>query len=99
MVTQHRGVSAVLLGVGRWSAEHLGQPDRHVVRVLLPDVSEDRGQHRVGMDTPVEHLGQPVERGHAARPLEESGVLGHDYLPRHRLGRAARHGKGRSRTA
>jgi ubiquinone/menaquinone biosynthesis C-methylase UbiE len=75
----------VLLCVGRWSAEHLGQPDGDVVRVLLADLREDRGKQRVGVDGAVEHLGQPLERGHAARPVEQGGVLGHECLLRHRL--------------
>jgi len=43
----------------------------------VADVSENRREQRVGVNAPVETLGQPIERRHPARPVIECRIVSH----------------------
>jgi len=47
----------VPLGVRGRAAEDLTEPDCNVPRVIVADVRENRRQHRIGVDVPVDPTG------------------------------------------
>ena len=67
----HVRVAAVLLGVGRRAAEHFGEEQRDVVRMVAAHVGEDGRQDGVVLDAVVEAGGEAVEHRLAADPLVE----------------------------
>ena len=81
MVREHRLVAAVLLGVGRRSAEDLDPPVGDVGAVLLVHpAGEERRQQLVLLDPVVERVDQPSERTRATGPLDQGRLdsrLGH----------------------
>jgi hypothetical protein len=62
-------VAAVVLGVVGRTSEHLGQPRRDAMRMLLRHVGEQRAEELVLANARVEGGGQALERLLAANPL------------------------------
>src|SRR5262249_26811600 len=66
--------SAVFLGVGNRTAEHLAKPSRNLVRVVGGHVGEDRCQERIlGYVSLIQETGHAGEGWEPAAPFEQGG--------------------------
>ena len=80
VMLDHRGVSAVVIGVFRGSTEDLADEGGDVLEVLRRHAGEERGEERIEGDLLVEALDEGAEGFGSAQPLVEGGdVVGHGW--------------------